>query len=265
MPTANTGGRYMYNEIAKMTLTSYEGNRQVANYLAKKLKSKNHNVKWKVLLIIKHVALKGSPSVRHIHHPSTTTNPPPPTHHQPTINPSPPHRNTSSQFKRDMMRDINEMRECITFTGPPDPLRGDSIYVRVVRALRPAGGWRLAAGSCLGWLLDSAIAGWRGGAVARVNAALHLVLTRILTVILILTLDVSARPRRRPSSALPPRTRRHSRRGTAVAAASETTRAVMATRVGWAAAGKAWEGQAAWKVSAPTRGIRRWLTRTTRN
>mmetsp|Transcript_88702 Transcript_88702/g.253500 ORF Transcript_88702/g.253500 Transcript_88702/m.253500 type:complete len:231 (+) Transcript_88702:806-1498(+) len=230
MPTANTGGRYMYNEIAKMTLTSYEGNRQVANYLAKKLKSKNHNVKWKVLLIIKHVALKGSPS-----------------------------------FKRDMMRDINEMRECITFTGPPDPLRGDSIYVRVVRALRPAGGWRLAAGSCLGWLLDSAIAGWRGGAVARVNAALHLVLTRILTVILILTLDVSARPRRRPSSASPPRTRRHSRRGTAVAAASETTRAVMATRVGWAAAGKAWEGQAAWKVSAPTRGIRRWLTRTTRN
>ena len=143
----------MYNEIAKMTLTSYEGNRQVANYLAKKLKSKNHNVKWKVLLIIKHVALKGSPSVRYVHHPAT--GPPSPRrrrrhrHRHPT--PYLHRRNVVSfQFKRDMMRDISEMRECISFTGPPDPLRGDSIYVRVVRVLRPAvaAGWGLAGGRC---------------------------------------------------------------------------------------------------------------------
>ena len=51
---------------------------QVANYLVTRLKNKNHNVKWKCLVIIKHVALKGSPS-----------------------------------FRRDMMRDLPVIKECL--------------------------------------------------------------------------------------------------------------------------------------------------------
>ena len=163
MPTANTGGRYMYNEIAKMTLTSYEGNRQVANYLAKKLKSKNHNVKWKVLLIIKHVALKGSPSVRHIHHPSTTTNPPPPTHHQPIT--TPPQHLVPVQARHD----ARHQRDARVYYlhGPARP-PSRRLHLRA-RGTCLEACWRLAAS---GWQLlglaigqrNSRMARWRGGA-----------------------------------------------------------------------------------------------------
>ena len=95
---------YLYNEIARATLSGYNENRQVVNALVVRTKSRNHNVKWKALQVIKHVALQGLPT-----------------------------------FKRDILRELSQqglIQDCLQFTGPPDPLRGEEIYRRVQAAAR---------------------------------------------------------------------------------------------------------------------------------
>ncbi|CAN0328172.1 unnamed protein product, partial [Phaeothamnion confervicola] len=92
---------YLYGEIAAMTKASYADCQKVQAFLLERIKKKNHNVKHKCLLIIKHVCQKGRPD-----------------------------------FKREMQRGIEDVKECISFTGPPDSLRGDEIYRRVREAAR---------------------------------------------------------------------------------------------------------------------------------
>ena len=55
---------YMYGEIAKMTLASFDACKQIEDYLLKRCGNKNANVKNKALLIIKHVASSGRPEFR---------------------------------------------------------------------------------------------------------------------------------------------------------------------------------------------------------
>ena len=70
----------------------------------KRLTNRHYNVKWKCLLVIKHVAMKGS-----------------------------------QNFRRDITREyLADIKVCLQFTGPPDPLRGDQIYQRVRDAARAA-------------------------------------------------------------------------------------------------------------------------------
>ena len=94
---------YMYGEFAKQTLASYEACRQLEEYLLKRIVNKNPNVKLKSLLIMKHVALKGRPD-----------------------------------FKRDLMRSLGPIKDCLQFSGPPDPLRGDEVYVKIRATAREA-------------------------------------------------------------------------------------------------------------------------------
>ena len=70
----------------------------------RRLTNRNYNVKWKVLLVIKQVAMKGSPN-----------------------------------FRRDVTREnLADIKACLQFSGPPDPLRGDQIYARVRDGARAA-------------------------------------------------------------------------------------------------------------------------------
>lgn len=94
---------YMYGEIAKMTLASFEACKQMEDYLMKRLEKKNANVKRKTLLLIKHVARSGRP-----------------------------------EFRRDLCRQLGPIKECLSFSGPPDPLRGDEMYVKVREAAKEA-------------------------------------------------------------------------------------------------------------------------------
>ncbi|KAJ8606929.1 hypothetical protein CTAYLR_008626 [Chrysophaeum taylorii] len=94
---------YMYGEIAKMTLASFEACKWIEEYLLKRLEKKNANVKRKTLLLIKHVARSGRP-----------------------------------EFRRDLCRHLGPIKECLSFTGPPDPLRGDEMYSRVREAAKEA-------------------------------------------------------------------------------------------------------------------------------
>lgn len=94
---------YMYGEISKMTLISYEVCRQLTDYLIARLKKNNHNVKYKCLMIIKHVCRTGRP-----------------------------------EFKRDMQRQTEPIRDCLQYRGPPDPLRGDTIYKKVHEVAKEA-------------------------------------------------------------------------------------------------------------------------------
>jgi hypothetical protein len=50
---------YMYGEIAKMSLVSYDTCKELEDYLINKVKKSNHNTKHKALLIIKHVCRHG--------------------------------------------------------------------------------------------------------------------------------------------------------------------------------------------------------------
>ena len=40
-------------------------------------------------------------------------------------------RNGRPEFKKDIGRNLEPIKECLQFKGPPDPLRGDEIYKRV--------------------------------------------------------------------------------------------------------------------------------------
>lgn len=87
---------YMLTEIARATVANYTANTQIQEFLVSRLKKDNHNVKYKCLSIIKHVCRTGRP-----------------------------------EFKREMARNIDAVKECLQYRGPPDPLRGDEIYKRV--------------------------------------------------------------------------------------------------------------------------------------
>lgn len=55
---------YMYGEISKMSLVSYEACKEIQDYLLARLKKSNHNVKYKALIIIKHVCRAGRPDFK---------------------------------------------------------------------------------------------------------------------------------------------------------------------------------------------------------
>lgn len=94
---------YMLNEIAHATVGSYSACTQLIDFLNVRLKKNNHNVKYKSCLIIKHVC-----------------------------------RNGRADFKKDMARNLDSLKECLQFKGVPDPLRGDEIYRRVREAAKEA-------------------------------------------------------------------------------------------------------------------------------
>ncbi|KAH8058632.1 ENTH domain containing protein [Aureococcus anophagefferens] len=94
---------YMYGEIAKMTLASFDACKQIEDYLLKRCGNKNANVKNKALLIIKHVASSGRP-----------------------------------EFRRNLLRQLGVLKDCLSFTGPPDALRGDEPYRKVRESAKEA-------------------------------------------------------------------------------------------------------------------------------
>ncbi|CAM9511697.1 unnamed protein product [Chrysoparadoxa australica] len=94
---------YLLLEITKMTLNSYEECQQVLNYLQDRIKRKHHNIKLKCLVVIKHVCLQGR-----------------------------------VDFKKDMQRGVEDIRACLSFSGPPDALRGDVPYKQVREAAKEA-------------------------------------------------------------------------------------------------------------------------------
>eukprot|EP00629_Pelagomonadales_sp_RCC1024_P009352 CAMPEP_0119264170 /NCGR_PEP_ID=MMETSP1329-20130426/3325_1 /TAXON_ID=114041 /ORGANISM="Genus nov. species nov., Strain RCC1024" /LENGTH=208 /DNA_ID=CAMNT_0007263915 /DNA_START=114 /DNA_END=737 /DNA_ORIENTATION=+ len=94
---------YMYGEIARMTLASFDACRDVEDYLVKRCGNKNANVKLKALVIIRHVCDNGAPA-----------------------------------FRKDLCRQLPAIKDCLHFTGPPDALRGDDPYRRVREAAREA-------------------------------------------------------------------------------------------------------------------------------
>jgi len=87
---------YLFVEITRMTQTSFDACKEVENYLINRIQKNNHNIKYKCLLLIKELSIKGRPD-----------------------------------FKQDMLRMAEPIRDCLQFTGPPDQLRGDEIYRRV--------------------------------------------------------------------------------------------------------------------------------------
>ncbi len=100
--TSPTPG-YLYGEIAKMIYSSNEGCTQVVTYLLKRLRKPSGVVKLKVLNIVKQVCPKAE-----------------------------------NGFKRAIRHHIGDVKDCLSFTGPPDPLRGDEIYVLVRSAAKEA-------------------------------------------------------------------------------------------------------------------------------
>jgi hypothetical protein len=89
--------------LVEMTLANYVACKELQDFLAARLAKPNHNVKYKVLVIIRHICRSGR-----------------------------------VEFKREMGRHIDVIKGCLQFTGPPDPLRGESIYLRVREAAREA-------------------------------------------------------------------------------------------------------------------------------
>lgn len=94
---------YMLGEIARLTVANYQACLQLIEFLNARLRKNNHNVKYKCLMIIKHVC-----------------------------------RNGRADFKKEMGRNLDPVKECLQYKGPPDPLRGDEIYRRVRDAAKEA-------------------------------------------------------------------------------------------------------------------------------
>ena len=80
---------YMLTDIARTTVANYTACSQLQEFLVQRLTKTNHNIKFKCLVIIKHVCRSGRP-----------------------------------EFKREMGRNVEPIKECLQFRGPPDPLRG---------------------------------------------------------------------------------------------------------------------------------------------
>lgn len=87
---------YLYGEISRMTLHSYETCQKVMDWLVTRVQKKHHNTKFKTLQVIKHVCREGR-----------------------------------QDFRREIQRHIPVIKECLQYRGPPDPLKGDEYYRRV--------------------------------------------------------------------------------------------------------------------------------------
>ena len=100
---------YMYLDIAKNAASNPAICHEIAQYLTRRLASKNNsNVKYKCLKVIAKTA--ASPYLR-------------------------------GQFKRTLSQDpqgISSIKEALQFRGPPDPVRGDEPYERVRTAAKEA-------------------------------------------------------------------------------------------------------------------------------
>ena len=83
---------YMLADIAKQTLSSYTACSALIEFLMKRVTNTNYNIKYKSLVIIRHVCRTGR-----------------------------------AEFKREMARNVEPIKECLQFRGPPDVLRGDEI------------------------------------------------------------------------------------------------------------------------------------------
>jgi len=97
---------YLYVDIAKSVASNPTGAREMVQYLTKRLQKNNHNVKFKCLKVI--TKTSESPITR-------------------------------GQFKRAICQDpatVGLIKQALQFRGPPDPVRGDEIYVRVRAAAK---------------------------------------------------------------------------------------------------------------------------------
>jgi len=94
---------YMFQEIAKMTLTSAEASFKIEKFLFSKLAKGGPYVKWKALTIIKHVAAKGR-----------------------------------ADFKRNAMHKAPLIKELLQFRGEKDPIKGDQKNLQVRKAAKAA-------------------------------------------------------------------------------------------------------------------------------
>ena len=94
---------FLLAEISRATLASYQACVQLLDFLLTRIKKDQNNVKFKCLVIIRHVCRSGR-----------------------------------VDFKREMGRHIPVIKECITFRGPQDPLRGDELNKRVREAAKEA-------------------------------------------------------------------------------------------------------------------------------
>lgn len=118
----------MYGEISKMSLVSYEACKEIQDYLLARLKKSNHNVKYKALIIIKHVCRAGRPDFKRDMTRQTEASGP--------SYPSAAHGTRLRSFSDACLLQL--IRDCLQFRGPPDPLRGDQIYKRVHEAAKEA-------------------------------------------------------------------------------------------------------------------------------
>ena len=87
---------YIFQEIVNTTHANPNTCDIFEKYIFQRLKKNNANIKWKCLLIIKHVTPKAN-----------------------------------MQFKRCMQAHVKQVKECLQFRGPPHPTYGDSLYKRV--------------------------------------------------------------------------------------------------------------------------------------
>ena len=83
---------YLLAEISKQTHASYMACSSLLDFLVKRVANSNHNIKYKTLVIIRYVCRTGR-----------------------------------AEFKREMARNVEPIKECLQFRGPPDALRGDEI------------------------------------------------------------------------------------------------------------------------------------------
>eukprot|EP01035_Chromulina_nebulosa_P017401 gene17401-22950_t len=94
---------YQLNEIARSTVANYQACTQIQEYLVNRISKNNPHIKFKCLVIIKHICRSGR-----------------------------------VDFKRDMAKHIEVIKECLQYRGTPDPLRGDEYYRRVREAAKEA-------------------------------------------------------------------------------------------------------------------------------
>eukprot|EP01038_Epipyxis_sp_PR26KG_P006050 gene6050-8331_t len=87
---------YHLNEIAKTINSNLQACEQVRMFLIARLSQNNHNVKHKCLIVIKYLC-----------------------------------RNGRLEFKQKITTSIDPIKECLTFSGPADPLRGEENYRKV--------------------------------------------------------------------------------------------------------------------------------------
>jgi ATP-dependent Lon protease len=97
----NPAPGYVFTELSKLTHTDASTCDRMSDWLFKRLARSEPAVKWKALLVMKHVAKGGR-----------------------------------LDFRRALQRQNEAVKACLSFKGPPDPLRGDEPYRRVrIRAL----------------------------------------------------------------------------------------------------------------------------------